>query len=215
MPSTIINKKKLQATLQDLSGFSNPKVNLEQYPTSPHVAADILFNMQLMHGSIQGMSVADLGCGPGILSIGAGLLGASYVISVDVDPDAISDLVDNLDSLNMREGTIDAVLCDVTQFSSRNERKLVDTAILNPPFGTNRSNTGIDIKFLKQALHIAEQHVYSLHKTSTRNFVLRTIRDLKANAEVVAELRFDIPRMYRRHRQDSVDIEVDLVHAWY
>lgn len=66
----------------------------------------------------------------------------SYVISVDVDPDAISDLVDNLDSLNMREGTIDAVLCDVTQFSSRNERKLVDTAILNPPFGTNRSNTG-------------------------------------------------------------------------
>ncbi|TPP62546.1 NEDD8 ultimate buster 1like [Strongylocentrotus purpuratus] [Fasciola gigantica] len=215
MPSTIISRKKLQSVLQSVSGFSSPKIDLEQYPTSPHVAADILFNMQMMHGSIQGMSVADLGCGPGILSVGARLLGASYVISVDVDPDAISDFVGNLDSLDMRDEAMDAVLCDVTRFGLENDRKLVDTVILNPPFGTNRSNTGIDMEFLKRALYIAESHVYSLHKTSTRDFVLRTIRDQKARAEVVAELRFDIPRMYKRHRQGSVDIEVDLVHAWY
>ncbi|THD19646.1 Methyltransferase [Fasciola hepatica] len=181
MPSTIISRKKLQSVLQSVSSFSSPKIDLEQYPTSPHVAATC----------------------------------PSYVISVDVDPDAISDFVDNLDSLEMRDEAMDAVLCDVTRFGLENDRKLVDTVILNPPFGTNRSNTGIDIEFLKRALYIAEFHVYSLHKTSTRDFVLRTIRDQKAKAEVVAELRFDIPRMYKRHRQESVDIEVDLVHAWY
>ncbi|VDP80434.1 unnamed protein product [Echinostoma caproni] len=215
MPSTIINRKKLQSALQSVNNFSSPKIQLEQYPTSPHVATDILFNMQMMHGSLQGMSVADLGCGPGILSIGARLLGASYVVAVDIDPDAISDLVQNLESFDMKDEAIDAILCDAIRFGAEEDRKLFDTVVLNPPFGTNLSNAGIDIEFLKRALSIAQCHVYSLHKTTTRDFVLRTIRNLNAQAEVVAELRFDIPRMYKRHRQETVDIAVDLVHAWY
>lgn len=44
---------------------------------------------------------------------------------------------------------------------------MFDTVIMNPPFGT-KSNAGIDMKFLKRALKLSNNVVYSLHKTSTR-----------------------------------------------
>lgn len=42
-----------------------------------------------------------------------------------------------------------------------------DTVLMNPPFGTKQNN-GIDMNFLRIALKLAKQSVYSLHKTSTR-----------------------------------------------
>ncbi|CAL8093470.1 unnamed protein product [Calicophoron daubneyi] len=215
MPSSILSRKKLQSALQQVENFSNAKLSLEQYPTSAQVAADILFNMQITDGSLEGMSIADLGCGPGILSIGARLMGASYVCAVDIDEDALSDFRKNLDDFDLKDDAVDVILCDVTRFPLRDGKKLVDTVILNPPFGTNQLNAGIDMKFLLTALSIAEKHVYSLHKSTTREHVTRTVRSAGAQAKVVAELRFDIPRMYSRHRQESVDIAVDLVHSWF
>ncbi|KAF7256359.1 hypothetical protein EG68_05906 [Paragonimus skrjabini miyazakii] len=227
MPSCILSRKRLQSYLQDVDTFSQPNLLLEQYPTSPHVAADILFNIQTTEGAIQGFSVADFGCGSGILTIGARLLGAryvyelrggkisSYVLAVDVDKNAISDLNENLTSFDLKNDCVDALLCDVTRLRGGNERKQVDTVIMNPPFGTNASSTGIDKLFLLTALSMAQYHVYSLHKTTTRSHILRTIESAGAHAKVVAELRFDIPRMYKRHRHETVDIEVDLVHAWF
>ena len=35
------------------------------------------------------------------------------------------------------------------------------------------------------------------------------------NAEVVAEMRFDIPNMYKFHKQKSVDVEVDLIRIFW
>ncbi|TGZ74550.1 hypothetical protein CRM22_000869 [Opisthorchis felineus] len=215
MPSSILTRKKLQCYLQDVGTFSNPKLQLEQYPTSAQVATDILFNMQTVDGALQGMSVADLGCGPGVFSIGACLLGASYVLAVDVDADALNDLSENLDAHDLKHDCIDVMLADVTRLSRDDGRKLVDTVILNPPFGTHASNTGIDMKFLNAALSMAQSHVYSLHKSTTRSHVLKTVEATGANSKVVAELRFDIPRMYKRHKQNTVDIQVDLVHAWF
>ncbi|OON19763.1 hypothetical protein X801_04367 [Opisthorchis viverrini] len=89
------------------------------------------------------MSVADLGCGPGVFSIGACLLGASYVLAVDVDADALNDLSENLDAHDLKHGCIDIMLADVTRLSRDDGRKLVDTVILNPPFGTLASNTAV------------------------------------------------------------------------
>eukprot|EP00249_Psilotum_nudum_P007254 c20431_g2_i2 orf=138-572(+) len=67
---------------------------------------------------------------------------------------------------------------------------IVDTVVMNPPFGTRRK--GADMDFLSSALKIAETAVYSLHKTSTR------------------ELRFDLPALYKFHKKREVDIFVDL-----
>nr|AAW24839.1 unknown [Schistosoma japonicum]AAX30139.1 SJCHGC00664 protein [Schistosoma japonicum]CAX73589.1 hypothetical protein [Schistosoma japonicum] len=73
-----LSRKKLHYYLENVKTFRNPKLEFEQYCTSAQVAADILFNIQMMDGALEGMSVADLGCGTGMLSIGAKLLGARY-----------------------------------------------------------------------------------------------------------------------------------------
>lgn len=65
---------------------------------------------------------------------------------------------------------IDCVNCDVLHTLSEESskwRKVFDTVVMNPPFGT-KHNAGMDMKFLSAALNIAKTAVYSLHKTSTR-----------------------------------------------
>ncbi|VDD83208.1 unnamed protein product [Mesocestoides corti] len=79
----------------------------------------------------------------------------------------------------------------------------------------SNSVIGIDVEFLKVALGLSRNHVYSLHKTTTRKHIMKTIQELGAMCEVVAELRFDIPRMYKKHRQLSKDIAVDFFHSWF
>ena len=49
-----------------------------------------------MAGNIKGRKVADLGAGTGLLGIGAGLLGASEVLFVEKDENAIKILKQNL-----------------------------------------------------------------------------------------------------------------------
>jgi ribosomal protein L11 methyltransferase len=52
-----------------------------------------------------GQSVVDLGCGSGILSIAAALLGASEVLALDIDPNAITNAYENVKK-NSLEGKI-------------------------------------------------------------------------------------------------------------
>ncbi|KAG5598020.1 hypothetical protein H5410_039252 [Solanum commersonii] len=44
--------------------------------------------------------------------------------------------------------------------------QIVETVVLNPPFGTRRKC--VDIDFLSSAMKVASQAVYSLHKTTTK-----------------------------------------------
>ena len=81
--------RQLQAALDDVETFEEPKVLLEQYPTRPHIAACVLHTIQTSYGGLEGRFVADLGCGAGVFSVGARLLGAKAVIGFDIDPDAI------------------------------------------------------------------------------------------------------------------------------
>eukprot|EP00457_Paulinella_chromatophora_P010493 gb/GEZN01010597.1/.p1 GENE.gb/GEZN01010597.1/~~gb/GEZN01010597.1/.p1 ORF type:complete len:366 (-),score=47.94 gb/GEZN01010597.1/:43-1140(-) len=96
----------------------------------------------------------------------------------------------------------------------RHPRWQFDTVVMNPPFGAR--NAGIDMVFLEAALQMVRDGgaVYSLHKTSTRQHVLKRARTLGAGAKVLAELQFDIPKMYKFHKDDSRDVEVDLVRVW-
>lgn len=81
---------------------------------------------------------------------------------------------------------------------------------MNPPFGT-KHNAGIDMKFLEIGTKLARKAVYSLHKTSTRNYVLKKGIQLGTKAKVIAELRYDLPHVYKFHKKASVDIEVDFI----
>ena len=61
--------KQLVAELQGVQTWREPKVELEQYPTPPDVAAHMLFAADAQ-GDLQDALVADLGCGGAILGIG-------------------------------------------------------------------------------------------------------------------------------------------------
>ena len=154
--------RQLETALNEVDTFEKPKVLLEQYPTRPHIAACILHSIETSYGGLDGRIVADLGCGTGVLSIGARLLGASAVIGFDIDPNAIDTAKRNLEEFGLNydeegNGYCDLVLNDVTQTFTAlfdKECKLgndgslnkfsgaFDTVIMNPPFGT-KHNRGL------------------------------------------------------------------------
>ncbi len=104
----------------------------------------------------------------------------------------------------------DFVLCDVSKLSEDSRlHKKFDTVVMNPPFGTKR-NWGLDMLFLKSGLALAKKSVYSLHKTSTRDHILKKAVDWGVKATVVAQLRYDLKGgKYKHHKKQVVDIEVD------
>jgi hypothetical protein len=92
----------------------------------------------------------------------------------------------------------------------------VDTVITNPPFGTKSDQAGIDIQFVLLACRLARRAVYSFHKTTTRDYVIRTIQQTVPNihsVSVIAEMKFDLGRTYQFHQKASVDVAVDLIRV--
>ncbi|CAL9227233.1 unnamed protein product [Arabidopsis halleri] len=197
--------KQLEGLLGDLEQFSNPKVELEQYPTGPHIASRMLFTAENSYGDITDKVVADFGCGCGTLSAAAALLDAASVIGFDIDPESLETATLNAEELEVE---IDFVQCDITKLELKG--LIVDTVVMNPPFGTRKK--GADMEFLSAAMKVASKAVYSLHKTSTREHIKRAaLRDFNAkSAEVLCELRYDLPKLYKFHKRKEVDIAVDL-----
>ncbi|KAL5572628.1 hypothetical protein UlMin_022225 [Ulmus minor] len=197
--------KQLEGLLGDLQQFPNPKVELEQYPTGPHIASRMLFTAENSFEDVSNKVVADFGCGCGTLGAAAALLGAEHVIGIDVDSESIEIASENAGELEL---DIDFLQCDIRNLGWRG--KVVDTVVMNPPFGTRKK--GADMDFLSAALKIASQAVYSLHKTSTRDHVRRAaLRDFNASsAEILCQLRYDLPQLYKFHKKKEVDIAVDL-----
>lgn len=208
--SSKIKLKKLEEYLQSVDPFEKPKVLLEQYVTPSHIASNLLFTIQNNHDDLDGKLVGDLGCGTGMLSIGAAILGASHVVCFDIDSDALSVARNNVDEMEVPN--VDFIQCDVlndlaTEGSTWN--KSFDTVLMNPPFGTKK-NAGMDMKFLKIAIQLTRNVVYSLHKTATRDYIQKKTKELKVEGKVIAELRYNIDSSFKFHKKSSVDIEVDV-----
>ncbi|XP_035879218.1 rRNA N6-adenosine-methyltransferase METTL5 isoform X2 [Phyllostomus discolor] len=214
--------KELESRLQQVDGFENPKILLEQYPTRPHIAACMLYTIHNTYDDIENKVVADLGCGCGVLSIGTAMLGAGLCVGFDIDEDALEVFHRNVEEFELTN--VDMVQCDVCSLSNRMSKSF-DTVIMNPPFGT-KNNKGTDMAFLKTALELARTAVYSLHKSSTREHltcevykvcsrklghIQKKAAEWKIKIDIIAELRYDLPASYKFHKKKSVDIEVDLI----
>lgn len=143
-----------------------------------------------------------------MLSIGAALLGAQHVIGIDIDADALRIAKENIEEFE-DSLPIDLVQCSIERLLQQ-PRISADTIIMNPPFGTRRK--GADAEFLRAAFRISQGSIYSLHKSSTRNYIRNVaLSELNAvEAEVIAQLRYDLPASYSYHKLKSKDIEVDL-----
>lgn len=216
--------KQLEAELQPLKGFSAPKREYEQYVTPPHLASRMIFTAESSFGDIDDKDCLDLGCGCAVLSIACVMLGASSVLSVDADEAALSIARENIASLEMEEeiklihariGVVGSLGNSTTKveeeaipvFVGLGLDRTFDTVVMNPPFGT--WNQGIDMVFLEAACKLAGTAVYSLHKTSTRDFLKKKAVSLGFNGEVLAEMKYALPKTMPFHKSKSVDIQVD------
>ena len=119
----MITKSRLAIKLSKLKSFESPKIRAEQYMTDSETAAEMLW-FAYMRGDISGKTIADFGCGTGILGIGAILLGAEKVFFIDNDEDAIKICKENLG--NEKKGEI--LSSDVASFDKKS-----DVVIENPP----------------------------------------------------------------------------------
>lgn len=211
----MLRLRELESELQAVRPFDKrkQKPNLEQYPTSPHLAAHMVYTAATAFGDVEGRVVVDLGCGTGMLGFGCGMMGAGSVTGLDADLDALEVAVANRSELEL-DDAMDFVLCDVSSMPLACGRSgvptSVDTVIMNPPFGTR--NKGIDVVFIERALALQPRAIFSLHKSSTRGFLMqKASRDWGVQAQVLAQLRFDVPQMYKFHKKKSVDVEVDFI----
>ncbi|CAN4094217.1 unnamed protein product [Withania somnifera] len=197
--------KQLESLLGSLEQFSTPKIELEQYPTGPHIASRMLYTAENSFEDVNSRVVADFGCGCGTLGLAAGLLGAESIIGLDIDAESLDIAYANAEELEL---DMDFIQCDISNLKWRGQ--IIETVVMNPPFGTRRK--GADMDFLSSAMKVASQAVYSLHKTTTREHVKRAaLRDYSArSAEVICELRYDVPQLYKFHKKKEVDIAVDL-----
>ena len=137
-------KSSLGIQLSRLNSFSKPVLRLEQYPTDPEIAASLLWDAT-MQGDIEGKSIADLGCGTGILGIGALILGAGDVSFFDVDEEALDVAKENLKIVGL-QGSLNKL--DISDVSGS-----FDTVIMNPPFGAQARHA--DRRFLEKAIELA------------------------------------------------------------
>lgn len=200
--------RKLEEYLQGVEGFESPKIEYEQYATPPHIASCMAYEIQSKFDDIENKMVCDVGSGCGMLSIASFLLGADLTIGFELDPDAIDIFRGNVTEMELP--SVDCVQCDVLKdLGSSRFVNNFDTVILNPPFGT-KNNAGIDIRFLEVAVQLSCNSVYSLHKSSTREFIRKRSSEWGVNSEVIAKLRYNLDSTYKFHKRKSVDIEVDV-----
>jgi putative methylase len=194
-----IRKRYLEIMLQGIAPYSNPKLSLEQYTTPADLAAELLFRACYVYGDIAGKSVIDLGTGTGRLAIGASVLGAKYVLGIDIDLESLQAALSNSRRLGMNP---DWALSDISCI-----RGEFDTVIMNPPFGTKREHS--DMKFLQVALRLGKV-VYSIHKSATHSFVSRWLRDHGAKFEMVmvAEMALSHQFPFHKRRRYLVSVQV-------
>jgi rRNA N6-adenosine-methyltransferase METTL5 len=176
--------KQLESMLQGVEVFHTPKIELEQYPTSAHIASRMLYTAANVYGDVAGRMCVDLGCGTGMLGIGAVALDAGHVMGIDIDQDALDLARKNIDEYFYDDDddvvpSIDLVNVDVRAIAGGDMPcmdKCADTVVTNPPFGTRCK--GADLVFLEAAFRLSRHAVYSLHKTSTRNHIGKVVQNL-------------------------------------
>ena len=126
--------------LQRCAGFEKPRAAWEQYQTPPSLAARLLYDAY-MNGDIEGNVVTDLGCGTGILAIGAALFGALTVRAVDLDPAAIHITGENAILLGVNVELYRGRYLAGKPPSCAERIGPCDTVVMNPPFGAQKKCT--------------------------------------------------------------------------
>lgn len=193
----MINKKQMEIEISKLKDFTKPEFKLEQYITPSSIASSVLWDAY-MDDLVEDKTVMDLGCGTGILGIGAALLGAKKIICVDKVH--LREFEENINLYVIDYSFIEADL------ESNPNLPVVDLVITNPPFGVKTK--GIDTVFLKKAMECSD-HVYSFHKASTRDFLVKFIE--KNGFQIDEEFKFKYPLRNKMEHHKSKLKYIDVI----
>ncbi|MDY6776119.1 MAG: METTL5 family protein [Halobacteria archaeon] len=195
----VTDRSSLEIALEEVGGFEEPSPSLEQYATPADLASHVL-HFAYMQGDIEGKQVVDLGCGTGVLSVGAALLGGD-VLGVDIDTAAVGRARQNAATVGVSDLT-DWVNADVGDLCLRLEDV---TVVMNPPFGAQRR--GADRPFLEKATEIGDV-IYSIHNEGSRDFVEGFLGDRgEITHGFAAKLR--VPHQFEFHTEESREIDVE------
>ena len=195
---TRFSRKGLDLLLRSIPGFPDPQRELEQYPTPPEGALELLERAR-QAGDLAG-SVADLGCGTGRLALGAAFLGAQ-VIGVELDKAALAVA---------RGAAVDAGLavewrCEPVE----NWMQRVDTVIMNPPWGAQRP--GADRPFLQAALETANS-IWSIQPAVSDRFLRRYVEQLGGAVAGAWPVALRLERTMPHHTRERETVEGTLYH---
>jgi len=192
-----MKKKELEILLETVEDILEPDADREQYSTPATVASELL-HFAFMNRDIEDRVVYDLGCGNGILGIGAKLLGAKEVVGIDSDRKVIEVANANSKRLGVE---IEFRRCDVREVKGKG-----DTVVMNPPFGAQRKNIHADRLFLEKAFEIAPV-VYSIHNAGSESF----LRSFIPHATILRfPVAFPMKRRFWFHKKEEKFIGVDI-----
>jgi len=198
-------KRQLAQQLGVVVGFDDPRANLEQYRTPPAVASHLI-HLADLNDDLAGRTVLDLGCGTGMLALGAALRGAGRVIGVDLDPAPLGTAREN----RRRVGTKTAVSwlrADATRIPLCPSTPV--TVVMNPPFGAQSGNEHADRDFLRTAADIADVS-YSIHNAGSADFLDAFAADNGGTVTAAYRSSFALPRQFDFHDDDRREIDVEL-----
>ena len=184
--------RSLAIQLSKLQEISSPNLNLEQYQTEGEIAARWLFDIQSFDDLKPGCRVVDLGCGNGILGIGAVLMGAGSAILVDSDEKSCEVSTRNVESL----GISDSVKIVNSKIGEKDiEIREADIVVSNPPWGTQKKAS--DRPFLEEIISIGTiaHLMHSSQATHIRNF----FNEFGWSSEEYGDLDFALPATYGHH----------------
>ena len=198
MVERTVSKRQLEIQLGKLKILQSPQLRLEQYPVSAKVAAELLHMAGFEHHDLQGKTI-DLGTGTGRLAIGAATMGSKQVTGVDIDERSIALARENAIAAGVR---VEWVVSDIKEVVGA-----YDTVIMNPPYGTRSSHA--DVQFLERAFELAPVS-YSIHKSSTREFLRRVIERKNRRTDAVRSMSLDIPHLFPFHQKKWEKVDVDL-----
>jgi putative methylase len=198
-----MNLKRLEIELESLSGFTSPRVGLEQYGTPAVVAARLLFHAY-MRGDIEGQYVCDLGCGTGVLACGAALLGATHVNAIDIDPGALETARENASSLGVE---VDFFAADIRETATLAIAGPCDTVVMNPPFGAQRKHA--DRPFIDRSLELGSV-VYGIFNAGSLPFIKSYIQN-RGRVDDVISCMFPLKHTFAHHNKERVDIPVEII----
>ncbi|TKJ27078.1 MAG: DNA methylase [Promethearchaeota archaeon Loki_b31] len=206
-----INKKDLISLVQQTKIFTSPKIELEQYCTDANSAVDIIYFAGVEFNDIKNRLIFDLGAGTGRLSISCAYLQAKYVLSIDIDFDAIKILKGNVKDLDL-EAVILPICADINRFEISAQlfpKELNITTIMNPPFGVQKKTA--DRFFLQKAFAFSDV-VYSIHLANEKvhNFISKFVSSKNWSINYVLPFNLVLERSFPFHTKKTKKVAVNV-----